>query len=863
MRKLSLAFAPSRFHLAIAFSAIALFMVPSVATAASGVSRSGPAGHNGLKSAQAVAVTKQAVTVTKRAKASGSYSWHTDSDNDGLSNWIEGHRTGTDPLQFDTDGDGFGDGAEVRAGTNPLDSNSAPAGPPAPPPVTPPPPADTTAPNTTISSGPAASTTSTSASFGFSSDESGSTFQCKLDSGSWGACTSPKAYSGLVVGSHTFSVKTRDAAGNTDATPATRGWTVQAVTPPADTTAPNTAITSHPPDTTTSTSASLGFSSSEGGSTFQCKLDSASWTACTSAKTYNGLAVGGHAFSVRATDGAGNTDPSPATDNWTVQAVTPPADTTPPDTAISSGPSGTTTATTASLAFSATESGSTYECSLDSGSWGACTSPKSYSGLTVGSHSFAVKASDSAGNTDASPATRSWTVQAVNPPADTTAPETTISSGPSSTTTVTTASLIFSATEIGSTFQCSLDSGAWGACTSPKTYSGLAVGSHAFSVKATDPAGNADATPATKNWTVLSTEGGGGSCTQTLSSGASLSSAVSSAAGGAVICLGSGSYSVNVTNANKSSMVTVKPATGAAPTLSYSMLNQATNLRFQELKFTGGIEALGPASKLQFVDNEFIGPFGFHANGQAQSNGSQVTDVLFDGNNMHNLDYSGTQGTANGYGITASNGAARFTITNNTIKSPASDYIQFASPETVVIDHNTFLGPSLLGSHQDHQDLVQIFGGGDNVTFTNNVARNTETQESLLFQEGAFTNVVIENNLFDHDSRGYTCQLYQSKGMIFRNNTVVGSHWGCLFRDLASSAAGSGYQIDHNIFTNTAEGSDISTEGRAGSWGTYDYNVSEDGSASGPHSVRNWSPSWADPSNYTPLGLPFAAGYRP
>jgi hypothetical protein len=456
-------------------------------------------------------------------------------------------------------------------------------------------------------------------------------------------------------------------------------------------------------------------------------------------------------------------------------------------------------------------------------------------------------------------------VQAVTPPADTTAPDTSISSGPSGTTTSTSASLGFSSSESGSTFQCKLDSGAWGSCTSPKAYSGLAVGSHAFSVKATDAAGNTDATPATSNWTVQSAEGGGGGggCTQTLSSGANLSSAVSSAAGGAVICLGSGSYSVNITKASKASMVTVKPAAGAAPTLSYSMLNQATNLRFQELKFTGGIEALGPASKLQFVDNEFVGPFGFHANGQAQSNGTQVTDVLFDGNNMHNLDYTGNQGTANGYGITASNGAARFTITNNTIKSPASDYIQFASPETVLIDHNTFLGPSLLGSHQDHQDLVQIFGGGDNVTFTNNVARNTETQESLLFQEGAFTNVVIENNLFDHDSRGYTCQLYQSKGMIFRDNTVVGSHWGCLFRDLASSAAGSGYQIDHNIFTNTAEGSDISTEGRAGGWGTYDYNVSEDGSAGGTHSVRNWSPSWADTSNYIPLGLPFAAGYRP
>ena len=40
-------------------------------------------------------------------------------------------------------------------------------------------------------------------------------------------------------------------------------------------------------------------------------------------------------------------------------------------------------------------------------------------------------------------------------------------------------------------------------------------------------------------------------------------------------------------------------------------------------------------------------------------------------------------------------------------------------------------------------------------------------------------------------------------GLVFRHNTVVGSHWGCLFRDLASSAAGSGYQVDHNVFADT------------------------------------------------------------
>lgn len=90
---------------------------------------------------------------------------------------------------------------------------------------------DTTAPDTSISSGPSGSVTSTSATFEFSSTEAGSTFECKLDAGSWASCSSPKAYSGLAVGSHSFEVRAKDAAGNTDATPASRSWTI--VEPPA------------------------------------------------------------------------------------------------------------------------------------------------------------------------------------------------------------------------------------------------------------------------------------------------------------------------------------------------------------------------------------------------------------------------------------------------------------------------------------------------------------------------------------------------------------------------------------------------------------------------------------------------------
>ena len=355
---------------------------------------------------------------------------------------------------------------------------------------------DSTPPDTQITSHPTTPSNSSGASFSFSGSDSGSgvaSFECRLDAGSFAACTSPKQYSGLADGSHSFEVRAKDQAGNLDASPASFAWTI-------DTAAPDTQITAHPADPSSSANASFAFSGSDSGSgvaSFQCRRDSSSaadWEACSSEKTYPALADGSHSFEVRAVDQAGNLDPTPASFTWTI-------DTLAPDTQITGHPAESSSSANASFSFSGSDGGSgvaSFECRLDSGAFAACTSPKQYSGLADGSHSFEVRAKDQAGNLDASPASFAWTI-------DTTAPDTQLLTHPASPTSSTGASFSFSGSDGGSgvaSFECRLDAGSFAACTSPKEYSGLADGSHSFEVRAKDQAGNLDASPASFTWTI-------------------------------------------------------------------------------------------------------------------------------------------------------------------------------------------------------------------------------------------------------------------------------------------------------------------------------------------------------------------------
>jgi hypothetical protein len=129
-----------------------------------------------------------------------------------------------------------------------------------------------------------------------------------------GKAVSPYSFdwSSGASGTVTITARALDAARNS---------ATSSITITVDNTPPDTLLTSSPPGVAPD-SATFEFAASEAGSTFECSLDGAAFVACTSPRSYTGLAPGTHAFSVRAVDALGNVDLTPATYSWTVVDTT-------------------------------------------------------------------------------------------------------------------------------------------------------------------------------------------------------------------------------------------------------------------------------------------------------------------------------------------------------------------------------------------------------------------------------------------------------------------------------------------------------------------------------------------------------------
>jgi hypothetical protein len=164
---------------------------------------------------------------------------------------------------------------------------------------------DVDPPETTITSAPSGLTASTDATFTFTTDESGSTFECALDGDGFSSCTSPATFNGLGDGAHTFDVRATDAASNTDTTPGSAAWTVDATRPNVSLADPGSPVRG---TVTLNPSADDGSGSGIASLIVQRSAAGAgTWTTIGTSWNTTGLADGTYDLRARATDSAGNT----------------------------------------------------------------------------------------------------------------------------------------------------------------------------------------------------------------------------------------------------------------------------------------------------------------------------------------------------------------------------------------------------------------------------------------------------------------------------------------------------------------------------------------------------------------------------
>ncbi len=176
----------------------------------------------------------------------------------------------------------------------------------------------------------------------------------------------------------------------------------------------DTVIDSSPTSPTTSGTATITFHSTITPATFTCALDGAAPTACTSPRTYTGLADGNHSISIVATAASG-TDPTPVVRTWTVDATAPTVPGSVVATALGPNAVGLTWA-------ASTDAGGLagYTITRDGVVIGTATAAQTrYSDATASAtttYQYAVRAADAAGNVSAYSASVPATTPATTAP---------------------------------------------------------------------------------------------------------------------------------------------------------------------------------------------------------------------------------------------------------------------------------------------------------------------------------------------------------------------------------------------------------------------------------------------------------------
>jgi RHS repeat-associated protein len=350
--------------------------------------------------------------------------------------------------------------------------------------------------------------------FSLISTPAGMTFECAMDGAAFSTCTSPKVYTGLAEGSHTFRARAVDASGYVDPTPLIRAFQVVAPAKAAGKIPLRDVLSSRSEWPLAASGWSKFFGASEIGQTV--KSFGYSSLSGLSGAYWNTEGFSQYSGGVFAAATVGS-EPKSTGQYLALRLTAPNA-----DTAISGYEArfegqGTTTSYKAEIAKweagTRTVLASATGLSLPVGQTIMLMNSGNYLSLWAGSGATYTRL---LGTTDAAflpffGGGKAGLLANGNQGSlnnfragylDLEAPETSFIKPPPTKFETKVIKIALFSTELNSTFECKLDTGAWTACTSPVTYENLTDGSHSLQARATDTQGNVDPTPAVLNFEV-------------------------------------------------------------------------------------------------------------------------------------------------------------------------------------------------------------------------------------------------------------------------------------------------------------------------------------------------------------------------
>jgi hypothetical protein len=282
-------------------------------------------------------------------------------------------------------------------------------------------------------------------------------------------------------------------------------------------------------------------------------------------------------------------------------------------------------------------------------------------------------------------------------------------------------------------------------------------------------------------------------CTQTLSVGANIASAVSSAANGSTICLNNGNYgTVNLFDIARSGFVTLQSVTGTGAQMSPQVGNSKF-IRFQSMTLTDvGVNSC--SLNIEFINT----PFAPNAGGlllDASACPSTTHNYLIDGATFNQVGQALFEGRLNCRdcnGVTIKN-----SVFSGVSASNASDGIQTQgnSRNLTIGPGNRFSGIQEALCGATHCDAIQFQGGGTTLV-TGNLFENGDT---FIMSPDGCSGVTVSNNVFNGANNGYdfNLQFGSCDNLTFRHNTLVDS--SLAVDSKTGSPASANAQVQNNI----------------------------------------------------------------